>query len=326
MTITRRGALLTGAGLMTLGMPSLLRAQGSYPNRAVTIIAPTGPGGSPDIFARVLAEPLQRRLGRPFAVELRPGAGGIVGTQYVIRAAPDGHTLLFASSSPMVVGPHLRRPVPYETPRDLVPIVQTLAGPSIIVVGREIKANTIQELVAELRANPGKFNLGSHGIGAFSHVSMELFMAETGTEMVHVPFNGGALLAQGVMQGQVHVALFDVLNGAPLVRNGYGRALAQVGERRSPIFPDVPLVSETVAPAVNSDFWLGLFAPAGTDPEIVAKLHATCSEIMAEPANQRRVFEASMLAPSLSQADFRAKVEREWQLWGKLVRDRNIAA
>jgi tripartite-type tricarboxylate transporter receptor subunit TctC len=323
MGITRR-TLLAGASLAAGSLASRAEAQASYPNRAVSIVAPTGPGGSPDIFARVLAEPLQRRLGRPFAVDLRPGAGGIVGTQYVIRAAPDGHTLLFASSSPMVVGPHLRRPVPYVTPRDLVPIVQTLAGPSIIVVGKEIRANTIQELVTELRANPGKYNLGSHGIGAFSHVSMELFMAETGTEMVHVPFNGGALLAQGVMTGQVHVALFDVLNGAPLVRNGFGRALAQVGEARSPIFPDVPLVSETVAPAVNSDFWLGLFAPAGTDPEIVAKLHATCTEVMQEPANQRRVFEASMLAPSLTQAQFREKVEREWEAWGKLVRDRNI--
>jgi tripartite-type tricarboxylate transporter receptor subunit TctC len=323
MGITRRGALAAGAGLC---VPWVARAQSGYPSRAVSIVAPTGPGGSPDIFARVIAEPLQRRLGRPFAVETRPGAGGIVGTQHVIRATPDGHTLLFASSSPMVVGPHLRRPVPYVTPRDLVPIVQTLAGPSIIVVGREIKANTIQELVTELRANPGKFNLGSHGIGAFSHVSMELFMAETRTEMVHVPFNGGALLAQGVMGGQVHVALFDVLNGAPLVRNGYGRALAQVGERRSPIFPDVPLVSETVAPAVNSDFWLGLFAPANTPAEIVAKLHGEVTEIMATPENRKRVADASMLAPDLTQAQFRAKVEQEWEAWGKLVRDRNIAA
>ncbi len=324
MHITRRGALLGGAGL--LAMPAVVQAQGAWPNRAVTIIAPTGPGGSPDIFARVLAEPLQRRLGRPFAVELRPGAGGILGTQTAIRAAPDGHTLLFASSSPMVVAPHLRRPAPYTTPRDLIPVVQTLAGPSVVVVSREIRANTIQELVAELRANPGKYNLGSHGIGSFSHVSMELFMAETQTEMVHVPFNGGALLAQGVMQGQVHVALFDVLNGAPLVRNGFGRALAQVGEQRSPIFPDVPLVSETVAPAANSDFWLGLFAPAGTDPAIVEKLHAECTEVMALPENVRRVAEASMLAPVLSQAAFRAKVEREWEMWGRVVRDRNIAA
>jgi tripartite-type tricarboxylate transporter receptor subunit TctC len=326
MSMTRRGALAAGAGLFAGGALAPAGAQGTYPSRPVSIVAPTGPGGSPDIFARVLAEPLQRRLGRPFAVETRPGAGGIVGTQYVIRAAPDGPTLLFASSSPMVVGPHLRWPVPYVTPRDLVPVVQTLAGPSIIVVGREIRANTIEELVTELRANPGRFNLGSHGIGAFSHVSMEMFMAETRTEMVHIPFNGGALLAQGVMTGQVHVALFDVLNGAPLVRNGYGRALAQVGERRSPIFPDVPLVSETVAPAVNSDFWLGLFAPVGTDPAIVATLHAEATAVMALPENVKRVADASMLAPQLSQAQFRAKVEQEWEAWGKLVRDRNIAA
>ena len=326
MAITRRGALAAGAGLLAGGALPPALGQATYPNRPVSIIAPTGPGGSPDIFARVLAEPLQRRLGRPFAVETRPGAGGIVGTQVVIRAAPDGHTLLFASSSPMVVGPHLRRPVPYVTPRDLIPVVQTLAGPSIVVVGPEIRATTIQELVTELRANPGRFNLGSHGIGAFSHVSMELFMAETGTEMVHVPFNGGALLAQGVMSGQVHVALFDELNGAPLVRNGFGRALAQVGEQRSPIFPDVPLVSETVAPAVNSDFWLGLFAPANTDPAIVARLHEECTAVMALPENQKRVYDASMMAPQLTQAQFRAKVEREWEAWGKLVRDRNIAA
>ncbi|MCS6892194.1 MAG: tripartite tricarboxylate transporter substrate binding protein [Rhodovarius sp.] len=324
MRITRRRLMAGAAGMSGLAAPAL--AQPGWPSRPVTIVAPSAPGASPDVFSRILTEPLQRRLGRPFAVENRPGAGGVVGTAAVIRAPADGHTLLFASSSPIVVAPHLRRPPPYVSPRDLVPIVQTLAGPSIIVVSREIRANTIEELVAELRASPGRFNLGSHGVGSFSHVSMEMFMAETGTEMVHVPFNGGALLAQGVMQGQVHVALFDVLNGAPLVRNGYGRVLAQVGEQRSPIFPDVPLVSETVAPAVNSDFWLGLFAPAGTDPAIIERLHREVSEIMAEPANQRRVADASMLAPALTQAQFQAKVEREWEVWGRVIRERNIVA
>jgi tripartite-type tricarboxylate transporter receptor subunit TctC len=317
---TRRG-LLAAASL--LAAPAA-RAQSGFPSRNLSIISPAAPGSQTDVFSRVLATPLAQRLGRSVVVDNRPGAGGIVGALAAVRAAPDGHTLIYASNSGSLIAPQLRRPPPYVTPRDLTPIAMTLSGPSVIVVNRAFQANTIQEYVAELKANPGKFNLGSHGVGAFSHIAMELFMAETGTEMVHLPYNGGGPLGAAFLAGDVHCALFDVLTARPLIAGGQGRILATVGERRSPLFPDTPLVSETVAPNVAMDYWLGLFAPAGTPAEIVERLHAEITAISETSEGRSRAAEVSMLAPPIPLPALRAKVEREWEDWGRIIRDRNI--
>jgi tripartite-type tricarboxylate transporter receptor subunit TctC len=323
---TRRGLLAGAAGIAAGALARPALAQSGFPNRAVTIISPAAPGSQTDVFSRALAPALSVRLGRPVVIENRPGAGGAVGMLAASRAAPDGHTLVYASNSGSLIAPHLRRPPPYVTPRDLTPVALTLSGQSVIVVNRAIQANTIQDFVAELRASPGKFNLGSHGVGAFSHVAMELFMAETRTEMLHLPYNGGAPLAAAVLSGDIHVALFDVLNARPLVAGGQGRVLATVGERRSNVFPDAPLVSETVAPAVNMDYWLGVFAPAGTPAEIVERLNAEINAITESGEARSRAAEASMLATPLALPALRAKVAQEWEDWGKVIRDRNIAA
>jgi tripartite-type tricarboxylate transporter receptor subunit TctC len=321
---TRRG-LLASAGLLASGAAlNHARAQPGFPSRTVTIISPAAPGSQTDVFSRGLATPLGQRLGRTVVIENRPGAGGIVGTLAAIRAAPDGHTLIYASNSGSLIAPQLRRPPPYVTPRDLRPVAMTLSGQSVIVVNQAIAANTIQDFVTELRANPQKFNLGSHGVGAFSHIAMEMFMAETGTEMLHLPYNGGGPLGTAFLAGDVHVALFDVLTARPLVAGGRGRVLATVGERRSPVFPEAPLVSETVAPAVGMDYWLGLFAPAGTPPEIIERLHAEVTAISETAESRSRAAEASMLAPPLPLPALRAKVEREWDDWGRVIQNRNI--
>lgn len=322
-SMTRR-ALVAAAGSLSVMAPSLGRAQSGYPSRNISIISPAAPGSQTDVFSRALAVPLGQRLGRTVVVENRPGAGGILGTMATVRAAPDGHTILYASNSGLLIAPHLRRPPPYNTPRDLIPIAVTLSGPSVIVVNQNVAAGTIQDFVAELRANPGKFNLGSHGVGAFSHVAMEMFMGMTGTEMVHLPYNGGGPLGAAFLAGDVHVALLDVLTARPLVDSGRGRVLGTVGEKRSPIFPDAPLVSETVAPGLAMDFWLGLAAPAGTPPEIVERLHNEITAIARSDEARSRAAQVSMLTDPLPLPALRAKVEREWEEWGRVIRDRNI--
>lgn len=326
MTITRREALLGGAGLLGAGALSSApaRAQSGYPTRNITIITPVAPGSQTDVFSRLIAAPLGQRLGRSVIVENRPGAGGIVGTLATVRSAPDGYTIMQHSNSGSLIAPQLRNPPPYITPRDLTPIALTLSGPSVIVVNNAIRATTVQELVAELRANPGRYNLGSHGVGAFSHVAMELFMAETGTEMVHVPYNGGGPLGAAFAAGDVHVALFDILSARPLLANGRGRALATVGQRRASMMPELPLVSETVAPAVNMDFWVGFFAPAGVPEEIIQRLHTEINAIMQLPDSQARASEAGMLTTPPSLEALRAKVVQEWEQWGRVIRARNI--
>jgi tripartite-type tricarboxylate transporter receptor subunit TctC len=323
-SITRR-RLVAGTGLFAaaaLARPAL--AQPRFPSRPVTIISPAAPGSQTDVFSRALAPGLSARLGQPVVVDNRPGAGGIVGMQVAMRATPDGHTIIYASNSGSLIAPQLRRPPAYNTPNDMIPLAMTLSGPSVIVVNDAFRATTIQELVAELRANPGKHNLGSHGVGAFSHVAMELFMAETRTEMVHLPYNGGGPLGAAFLAGDVHVALFDVLTARPLIEGGKGRVLATVGERRSPIFPNVPLVSETVAPAVAMDYWLGLFAPAGTPREAVERLHADITATTATEESRSRAAGVSMLVDPLPLEALRDKVQREWADWGRVIRDRNI--
>jgi tripartite-type tricarboxylate transporter receptor subunit TctC len=320
-----RRAVLATAGLLAGGTALRASAQSGYPNRTVTLISPAAPGSQTDVFSRALAVPLSQRLGKSVVIENRPGAGGLVGTQTLVRAAPDGHTLLYASNSGFLISPNLRRPPPFETPRDLAPIAITLSGPSVIVVGRKVSAGTIQDFVAELRANPGKYNLGSHGVGAFSHVAMEMFMGETRTEMVHVPYNGGGPLGAAFMAGDVDVALLDVLTARPLVDSGRGRVLATVGERRSPVYADAPLVAETVAPNLAMDFWLGIFAPAGTPAEIIERLHADINEVTRSPEGRSRAAENSMLTEPLPLPELRAKIAREWAEWQRVIRERNIA-
>ncbi len=321
-----RRSVLAGAGCATasLAMPSIVRAQAAYPSRQITIISGAAAGSQSDVFARVIAIPMQQRFGVPVIVENRGGAGGVIGTRAGATASPDGYTLVFGSSSGFIIAPQLREPLPYTTPRDLVPIAMTLAGPSIITVQPKLQINTGADLVAYLKANPGKLNMGSHGVGSFSHVAMEMFMAETGTQMAHVPFSGGGPLAQAFMSGTIDIALFDVLSIAPQVEAGSARVVAQVGEQRSPLFKDIPLVSEAIAPKVKVDYWLGLFAPAGTPTPIVERLHKETMEIMALAENRERVRLASMLTPPMSQPEFTAKVARDWEDWGKVIRDRKL--
>ena len=319
--IDRRMAL---TGLAAAGLAGPARAQAGYPNRQITMISPAAAGSQSDVFARILAAPMQQRLGQPVIVENRAGAGGIIGARAGVTAAPDGYTLVYGSSSGFIIAPQLREPLPYMTPRDLAPIAITLGGPSIITVQPRLPIRTAEELVAYLKANPGKLNLGSHGVGAFSHVAMEMFMAETGTSMAHVPFNGGGPLAQAFMTETIDIALFDVLSIAPQVEAGKARVVAQVGEDRSPLFKEIPLVSETIAPKVKVDYWLGLFAPAGTPDDILDRLHKETVDIMSLGENRQRVLQASMLTPPLTRAQFTAKVARDWDDWGRVIRDRKL--
>ncbi len=317
-------ATAAAAGVASPALISPALAQAAYPSRQITIISPAVAGSQSDVFARVLAAPMQQKFGVPVIVENRGGAGGILGTRAAVAAPPDGHTLVYGSNSGFIIAPQLREPVPYVTPRDLTPVAITLGGPSIIVVNPKLPITTPRELVAYLQANPGKLNLGSHGVGSFSHVAMELFMAETATQMAHVPFNGGGPLSVAFLSSTIDIALFDVLSIAPHVQAGAARVVAQVGEQRSPLFPSVPLVSETVAPAVRANYWLGVFAPKATPAPVLELLHSETMRIMALPENRERVAAASMLVTPMTLPEVNAKVDREWEEWGRIIRARKL--
>jgi tripartite-type tricarboxylate transporter receptor subunit TctC len=312
--------------LLAAGTTASVFAQGAsdYPARQVTIIVSVAAGSQADQFARLIAEPLQQRLGKPVVVENRPGGGQVTGVNAAAKAAPDGHTLVHGNLSGFIISPQLREPVPYNTPRDFAPIALTLSGPSVLVVDPKLPIHNAAELIAYAKANPGKLNYGSHGAGSFTHVSTELFKGITGTDMVHVPFNGGGPLAVGFLSGQVQVVIFDLVSIHEHVKAGKARVIAQVGDQRSPHYKDIPLLSESVSPALATDFWMGMAAPTGTPQPVVERLNREINAIINTPAFKARGDTVSMYPQNRSAKEFGDKLAQEWKRWGDVIRDKKL--
>ena len=309
--------------LLAAGAASAAIGQ-DYPTRQITILVAVAAGSQADQFAQLIAQPLQQKLGRPLVLENRPGGGQITGNNAAAKAAPDGYTLVHSNLSGFIISPQLREPVPYNTPRDFAPIALTLSGPNVLVVDPKLPIHTAAELIAYAKANPGKLNYGSHGAGSFTHVSTELFKGITGTDMVHVPFNGGGPLAIGFLSGQVQVVIFDLVSIQQHAKAGKARVIAQIGEQKSPLYPNVPLLSETVSPALAADFWMGMAAPAGTPAPIVERLNREINAIINTPAFKARGDAVSMYPQNLSSKQFGDKLAREWKQWGGVIRDKNL--
>ena len=207
--------------------------------------------------------------------------------------------------------------MPYNTPRDFAPIAFTLSGPSVLVVDPKLPVHTAAELIAYAKANPGKLNYGSHGAGSFTHVSTELFKSITGTDMVHVPFNGGGPLAIGFLSGQVQVVIFDLVSIQQHVKAGKARVIAQVGDQRSPLYPDIPLLSENVNPALATDFWMGMAAPAGTPQPIVDRLNREINAIINTAAFKAKGDTVSMYPQNKSPKEFGDKLALRMEALGR---------
>jgi tripartite-type tricarboxylate transporter receptor subunit TctC len=300
-------------------------AQGSdYPARQITILVAVAAGSQADQFARLIAEPLQHKLGKPVVVENRPGGGQVIGVNAAAKAASDGYTLVHGNLSGLIISPQLRDPVPYNTPKDFAPVALTLSGPNVLVVDPKLPIQTAAELIGYAKANPGKLNYGSHGAGSFTHVSTELFKSITGTDMVHVPFNGGGPLAIGFLSGQVQVVIFDLVSIQQHVKAGKARVIAQIGDQKSPLYPDVPLLSETISPALATDFWMGMAAPAGTPQPIVDKLNREINEIINTPDFKARGDQVSMYPQQRTPKEFGNKLALEWKRWGEVIHNNHL--
>jgi tripartite-type tricarboxylate transporter receptor subunit TctC len=317
------GAALLVAGIVPAWSQDAKTAD--YPTRTITIIVTVQAGSQSDVFARLVADRLQTRLGKPVVVENRPGGGQTIGGSAAAKAAPDGYTLLQGNTSALIISPQLRDPMPYLTPKDFTPITLMASGPSVLVVNPKLPINTAQELVAYAKANPGKLNYGSHGAGSFTHAMTELFMGTTGIEMVHIPYNGGGPLSVGFLSGSVDVVIFDLVSIRPHVEAGKARVIGQVGGRRTAQYPDSPLISETVTPNIKADFWVGMAAPAGTPPQIVARLDREIGSIMTDPDVKAKAEAVSMTYTPGTPKSFADMVAREWELWGRVIRERKIA-
>ena len=308
-------ALCTAVAMLTAG--SVL-AQG-YPNRPIRIVVPYPAGGATDQMARTIQGPMQEILGAPVIIDNKAGAAGIIGTDSVAKAAPDGYTLAFGNSGPNSMGPAIKKP-PYDPVKDLMPISFVSTIPLFLAVHPSMPTMSVKELIDLVKANPGKYNYGSVGIGSASHLIGEYFNFVTGLKMVHVPYKGGAPAMLGFMGGEVQVMFMTGLDGLAHARAGKLRVLGIATPRATDLAPGVPAVADTV-PGFSGVVWFGLLAPAGTPPEVIAKIHDAIAKSVAR-ANVKKAFaDMSVEAVSNSPAEFGQTISAELAQWTKVVRE-----
>ena len=324
MKLPRRTFLHLAAGAAAL--PATLRfawAQ-AYPTRPVRLIVPFGPAGASDITARLIGQWLSERLGQQFVIENRPGAGGNIGTEAVVRAAPDGYTLLYVTTA-NAVSATLYDKLNFNFIRDIAPVAPIVRFPYIMVVNPSVPAKTLPEFIAYAKANPGKINMASPGIGSTPHVNGELFKVMTGTNMVHVPYRSAAAVMTDLLSGQVQLYFGTTASSLEYVRTGKLRALGVTIERRLDALPEIPTVAE-FAPGYEASNWYGVGAPKATPAEIIDKLNNEISAGLADPNMKARFADLGGTVLAGSPADFGKLIADETEKWAKVVKFAGIKA
>jgi tripartite-type tricarboxylate transporter receptor subunit TctC len=293
------------------------RAQ-SYPTRSVRIIVPAPAGGGIDVLARLMGQWLSERLGRPFIIENRPGAGTNLGTEAVVRAPADGHTLLMIGTA-NAINATLYEKLNFNFIRDIAPVAGIMRGPEIMVVNPAVPAKAVPEFIAYAKANPGKLNFASPGNGTSFHVAGEMFKMMAGVNMIHVPYRGGGAAVADLIGGQVQVMFTGPADSVGYIRTGQLRALAVTTATRSEMLPDIPTVSEFL-PGYETSQWFGLGAPTSTPAEIVDKLNNEINAALADPKMKARFADlGGTVLPGLP-TDFGELIAEETEKWGKVVK------
>ena len=309
--------------VLAFAAPGLAQAQTpAWPTKTVRIIVPFSVGGITDLFARVVGQALQQATGQPFVIENKTGAGGAIGSAEVARAAPDGYTLLVTTTSTHAVAPHLTK-LPYNTVSDFTPIAHLADSDLIVLASPSLGVKNIAELIELARKKPGDVNYTSSGVGTIAHLTFELFDAQTGVVMTHIPYKGTGSAITDLSSGVVQLSLDGVTTGLPHIKAGRVRGLAVTGLHRSPILPDVPTIAETV-PGFSVVSWLGLYGPRGMSPELVQRIHQEVGKVMQSPEMVQRIKGMGLEPGRGSPADFAAMVASDSARWGRLVKERNI--
>jgi tripartite-type tricarboxylate transporter receptor subunit TctC len=322
MKLPRRRILHLAAGAAALSAaPRFARAQ-TYPARPVRIVVPVPPGGALDILARLIGQWLSERLGQSFVIENRAGGGTNIGIEAVVRAPPDGYTLLLIPGS-VPVNATLNTKLSFNFIRDIVPIAMISSIPLVMVVSLSVPAKTVPEFIAYAKANSGKINMASGGLGSTSHVGGELFKLNTGLDMLMVPYRGGAPALTDVIGDQVHVYFSYLPESIESVRTGKVRALAVTTATRSPALPDLPTVGDFV-PGFEASSWQGIGAPRQTPIEIVARLNREVNAALADPTIKARLAELGSAPTPMTPDDFTKFIVAETEKWAKVIRAANI--
>jgi tripartite-type tricarboxylate transporter receptor subunit TctC len=296
----------------------------AYPTRTVTIVVPNAAGGGTDTVARLIGDQLGKQMGQGFVVENKTGAGMVVGTAFVAKAAPDGYTLLMGLNGNLSVNPSLYTKLPYDAVADFRPVAMLAEYPFLVVVNNDLPVHSIKELIAYLKANPGKVDFASAGNGTGQQLSAELFKIKTGTEMNHIAYRGAQQAYQDVISGRVPVFFDNMSTALSLAQSGKVRALAVTSKTRSPLMPDVPTMEEAGLPGYEYHTWFGLWAPKATPDAIVEKLNAEIKKALAEPAIQRRIAATAGEPSRMALKEIDPFVKAEIEKWGEVVRRAGI--
>jgi tripartite-type tricarboxylate transporter receptor subunit TctC len=310
----------TLALLLVLSATVSARAQ-NYPTHNVTFIVPTGAGAATDLLARILASQLGERLGKPFVVENRPGAGTMTGSNTVAKSTPDGYTILMGTSTPLAILATLYKQLPYDPATDFVPLALIATIPFVLVVNNDLPVHSVAELIAYAKAHPGELSYGSTGPGSPFHLDAELFSAMTGIQMVHVPYKGVVDAQVDLMGGRIQVMFTDFTSSVPLIKDGKMRALGVSTKARAAAMPDLAPIAELGVPGFDAAAWQMVAAPAATPRPVVDKLHTELESIMALPETRNAITRIGLVpADSHSIEELQAFVRSEIVRWGDIVK------
>jgi len=295
------------------------QAQG-YPNKPIRLICPFPPGGAVDIASRAIAAELSKNLGQPVTVDNRPGAGGNIGGAEAARSAPDGYTLFMTTSGIQAINPALYSKMPFDPNKDLMPVVGLVSLNNVLVLHPSVKANSVAEVIAMAKAQPGAVNYASSGSGTSIHMSGEMFKHLTGVNMVHIPYKGSAPALNDLLGGQVMMMFDNIPSALPHIKSGRLRALATTGSKRDPLLPELPTLAEAGVPGYESGVWFGLAVAAGTPKEIIAKLNAEAVKGTKAPEFVKRMTELGYNIMGTSPETMSEMLRAETNRWGPIVK------
>jgi tripartite-type tricarboxylate transporter receptor subunit TctC len=313
--------LLWATLLLPLAAPA--RAETPFPSRPIHLIMPYAPGGIVDFAGRVLAQKLGEVLGQPVVAENRPGAGGIVGVEYVARSAPDGYDLVIMDPA-IVINPTLQKSMPYDIFKDLATVSIVNSSPEVLVVTPQLGIKTYAELVAYGKANPGKLNYASAGVGTTPHLAAAMWALRSGIDAVHVPYKGVGPSYVDLVGGKVQILFSSIAGALPFTSKGNVIALATTGSERSPVYPDLPTVSEAGLPGYVVDLWLGVYTPATVPPEVLAKLNAGIAKALKDEQLKASFATFGLTPRGTTLAEGAAFTKSEYEKWKKVIDDGHI--
>jgi hypothetical protein len=297
----------------------------NYPTRPVKIVVSFSPGGTTDILARLIGQKLTESLGQPFIVENKPGAGGILGNDYVAKSQADGYTILMGSTSSLAVNVSLYKSIPYDTQKDLAPLMQIATGPFLIVINPTVPAKTLTELLALAKAKPYQINFGSSGNGTSTQLAIELLNTMADVKFNHIPYKGIGPATIDTISGQVQMTISDMVPFGPHIASGKLRAIAQTSINRSKLIPELPTVSETIR-GYDATSWYGLMVPANTPKPIILKLHSELVKIMINPEIIQKYSQLGVEAVPNSPEDFKNYIHSETIKWADVVQRAGVKA